>query len=246
MQTLCRFNLGVFARAFGVCVLLTAGLSACGDSGKNEVKAIKQDVQLAYGKRDFPKLLSQAQKGLDLSRTVNGDKAPDTLYFVQAVTEANLGMRRITAAIPALKRELEMRAAAGQDEKRLQPRRTLLIQLAEENGDPMTAAAQAVLVSQGIAMGPGKDPQRVYRTQCQYPPEMYRRSIEGDVEIAYSLDAGGKVTDARVSKATPANVFDQAAIECLKKWRFTPMLDNAGQPRSASGFKFTVAFRLKQ
>jgi TonB family protein len=244
MQTFRRFNLSAFARALGMCVLLTAGLSACGDNGKAEVKAIKQEVQLAYGKRDFPKLLSQAQKGLDLSRTVNGDKAPDTLYFVQAITEANLGMRRITAAIPALKRELEMRAAAGQDEKKLQPRRTLLIKLAEENGDPMTAASQAVLVSRGIAMAPGKDPQPVYRTETQYPVEQYREKVEGDVEIAYSLDASGAITDAYVSKSTPPRVFDQAALNSFKQWRFTPMLDSNGQPRAASGFKFTLAFRL--
>lgn len=244
MRTFCHFNLGVFARAFSVCVLLAAGLSACGDNGKAEVKGIKQEVQLAYGKRDFAKLLSQAQKGLDLSRTVNGDKAPDTLYFVQAVTEANLGMRRITAAIPALKRELEMRAAAGQDEKKLQPRRTLLIKLAEENGDPMTAAAQAVLVSRGIAMGPGKDPQPVYRTETQYPVEQYRQKVEGDVEIAYSLDSAGAVTDAYVSRSTPPRVFDQAALNSFKQWRFTPMLDSSGQPRAASGFRFTLAFRL--
>ncbi len=108
----------------------------------------------------------------------------------------------------------------------------------------MTAAAQAVLVSRGIEMGPGKDPQRVYQTLCQYPVDQYRQNVEGDVDVTYSLDAGGTVTSASVAKATPPQVFDQAALDCFKKWRFTPMLDSNGAPRSGSGFKFTVAFRL--
>ena len=70
--------------------------------------------------------------------------------------------------------------------------------------------------------------------------------VEGDVEIAYSLDAAGAVTEARVAKSTPPMVFDQAALESFRKWRFTPMLDKAGQPIAAGGFAFTVAFRMKQ
>ena len=203
-------------------------------------------MQRAYGKKDFSRILSEAKKGLDLSRKVMGDTAPDTLYFLQAITEGNMGLRNMRGTMTALRQELEMRAAAGQKEQKLQPRRTLLIKLAEENGDPMTAAAQAVLVSKGIEMGAGKDPQPVYRTETQYPADQYRQKTEGDVEITYSLDSTGKVTEARVSKATPAQVFDQAALESFKQWRFTPMLDSNGTPKSASGFKFTLVFRMSR
>lgn len=246
MQTIHQINLRVLAHAISACLLLTIGLSGCGDDRRQEVKAIKEDVQRAYGKKDFQKILSQAQKGLALAREIEGDKAPDTLYFVQAITEANMGMHNMRGTMTALRHELDMRTAAGQKEKKLQPRRTLLIKLAEENGDPMTAAAQAVMVARGIDMGPGKDPQRVYETPCQYPPEQYRQQVEGDVEIAYSLDAGGTVTDAYVSKATPQHVFDQVALECFKQWRFTPMLDSKGEPHAASNFRFTVAFRMRK
>ena len=63
--------------------------------------------------------------------------------------------------------------------------------------------------------------------------------------VAYGLDAGGKVTEARVVKSTPAQVFDDAALEeSFRQWRFTPMLDGTGQPVSASGLTFTIAFRM--
>lgn len=93
-------------------------------------------------------------------------------------------------------------------------------------------------------MAPGKDPQPVYRTQTMYPPDQYQQRIEGDVEITFDLDAAGAVAGARVSKSTPSSVFDQAALESFRKWRFTPMLDKTGQPVSGRGFQFTLAFRL--
>jgi TonB family protein len=229
------------AQILGLCTTLV--LAACGDDGKAEVKGLKSEVQRAYGEKDFTKGLQAAKTGLALSRKVNGDKAPDTLYFAQAISENNLGMRNVRGAIPALKLELDMRAGAGQPEQKLQPRRTLLIMLAEQSGDKLTAADQAVAVAKGIAMGPGKDPQPVYRTETVYPPEQYRQRVEGDVEITFSLDASGVVTAARVSKATPPMVFDQAALDSFKQWRFTPMINN-GQPVSGSGFKFTLAFRM--
>ena len=232
------FGRAVFA------MVLALGLAACGDDGKGEVRNLKDQVQTAYGKKDFRKGLEISEKGLVLSRQVLGDKAPDTLYFVQAVSENQLGLRNFRAAIPALKRELSMRAAAAQAEKKLQPRRTLLIKLAEENGDTMTAADQAVAVARGIEMSDGKDPQPVYQAMTEYPPDQYRQKVEGDVQVSFGLDAGGKVTAARIAKSTPPQVFDDAALESFRKWRFTPMLDSKGEPISASGFTFTIAFRL--
>lgn len=233
------------ALALAAALPLTFGLMACNDeSGKRQVNDLRSQVQVAFGEKNFKKGLELSQQGLKVAREALGDKAPDTLYFVQAVSENTLAMGNLRGAIPAVKQEIAMRAAAGQDEKRLQSRRTLLIKLAEESGDRTTATEQALQVSRGIAMARGKDPQPVYQTPTNYPPELYQQKIEGDVEIAYSLDATGAISDARVSTATPAKVFDQAALESFKKWRFTPMLDSSGRPISASGFKFTLAFRL--
>lgn len=242
VHTLSSFKTRAFAGVVGVCLMLS--LAACGDDGKGQVKAIKEEVQRAYGKKDFQKIISQAQKGLALAREHQGEKSPDTLYFAQAISEANMGMHNVRGAMSALRQEINLRADAGQSEKKLQIRRTMLIQLAEENGDRMTAADQAVMVAKGIDMGPGKDPQPVYRPMPDYPPEQYRQKVEGDVEISYDLDASGSVVGARVKKSTPAHVFDEAALENFRKWRFTPMLDRTGQPVSGSGFTFTLAFRM--
>ena len=165
------------SRALGLLLLLGMALllTGCGDDGNLAVKNLKTQVQLAYGTKEFSKALALSQKGLALARKNMGDTAPDTLYFAQAISEATLNMRNVRGAATALHQELEMRTAAGQAEQKLQSRRTLLIQLAEENGDKVTAGAQAVLVAKGIEMAPGKDPQPVYRADTIYPPEQYRR-----------------------------------------------------------------------
>ena len=229
-----------------VAVSFSAALSlaACGDKDERAIKDLKAQEQVAFGNKDYQKGLTLAQKGFALAREHMGDKAPDTLYFAQGVAENELALRDYRAAIPAMKQEIALRAGAGQSEKKLQPRRTALIKLAQDMGDTLTAGDQAVAVARGIKMGTGKDPQPVYRVETAYPLEQYRAHVEGDVQIGYALDAGGGVNEAHVIKSTPAAVFDQAALDSFRKWRFTPMLDSAGRPIAASGFTFTLAFRL--
>jgi len=224
--------------------LATLLLAACSDDPKAELRDIRGQVQRAYSSDDFKTGAALAEKGLTLARKTAGDTDSDKLYFAQAASENRVALGDMRNAIAALKREISMRSAAGQDEGRLQSRRTLLIKLAEENGDFVTAADQAVEVSRGINMSTDKDPQPVYRANTDYPPDLYRRRVEGDVIITYSLDAGGAVTDARVAKSIPPQVFDAAALESFRKWRFTPMLNANGEPVPVSGRSFTLAFRL--
>ncbi len=237
-----QFHTRACSAPFARCLVLAATLllSGCNDDGKAEVKGIKEQVQRAYGTKDFAKVLTLSQKGLEVSRKALGDKATDTLYFVQGISEGYLAQHNMRGAMAALKQELDMRAGAGQAEAKLQKRRTLLIQLAEENGDVMTAAAQAAAIARGIEMAPGKDPQPVYQA-----PMTARTTGEGDVDISYNLDAAGSVTSAQVTHSNPPQVFDQVALDTFKKWRFTPMLDQSGRPVSAQGFKFTMMIRQR-
>ena len=223
---------------------LSLTLAACGDDPRAELRELRSEIQLAYGNDDFTTGARLAEQGLKLARQALGDDSSDTLYFAQAASENRVGLGEAKNAIAALKREIRLRTTAGQTENRLQPRRTLLIKIAEENGDLVTAADQAIEVARGINMNPSKDPQPVYRTETKYPPLLYRQRLEGDVEITYSLDPSGSVTDARVARSIPPKVFDQAALESFREWRFTPMLDSSGQPVAVSGRTFILAFRL--
>lgn len=213
------------------------------DDPKAEIKDLKSMVQVSYGAKKHADSVVQANKGLVLAQKTLGNKHPDTLYFAQALSEAYIQLGDKKNAAAALTREIDLRLAAGQTEAKLQPRRTYAIKFAQEIGDRATATKHAIAVAKGIDMGPGKDPQPVYRTDTKYPPEQFNKGIEGDVVIAYDLDANGTVLDAKIDNAKPALVFDNAALQSFKEWRFTPMIEN-GMPVPSSGHKFTLMFRL--
>jgi protein TonB len=55
-----------------------------------------------------------------------------------------------------------------------------------------------------------------------YPPRARSRGIEGWVDVAFIVDATGRVTDARVLSAQPAGAFDEAALAAVRRWRYAP------------------------
>lgn len=62
-----------------------------------------------------------------------------------------------------------------------------------------------------------------------YPPRARSRRIEGEVELAFTIDRNGEPVDIRVVRAEPPNTFDIEAIRAAQRWRFEPRRVN-GQP----------------
>ena len=62
-----------------------------------------------------------------------------------------------------------------------------------------------------------------------YPPNAMQQHISGSVVVEYTVDARGETRDIHVVEATPPGVFDQAAINAVRHWRYTPVLVN-GSP----------------
>ncbi len=62
-----------------------------------------------------------------------------------------------------------------------------------------------------------------------YPPSAMQQHIAGNVVIEYTVDVRGETRDIHVVEATPPGVFDQAAINAVRRWRYTPVLVN-GSP----------------
>ncbi len=63
-----------------------------------------------------------------------------------------------------------------------------------------------------------------------YPAEAERAGVEGKIRLRVALDAGGRVTSARVLRGL-GHGLDQAAVEALThRCRFTPALGRDGRP----------------
>ena len=56
----------------------------------------------------------------------------------------------------------------------------------------------------------------------EYPKDALKRGLGGEVRVRFALDAEGKVKSAEVVHASPADVFDRAALDAVRRWRFKP------------------------
>ena len=64
-------------------------------------------------------------------------------------------------------------------------------------------------------------PRAIFQRQPSYPTELRKKRAQGTVEITFTVDVRGRVTNPKVSRSThPA--FDKAAMDAVKQWRFEP------------------------
>ena len=76
-----------------------------------------------------------------------------------------------------------------------------------------------------------------------YPAAARADGIEGFVVVRYNVTLDGRVSDARVVRAEPPDIFDAAALAAVRSWVFNPPLVD-GQPQPEIGRQSTVTFKL--
>jgi len=86
-----------------------------------------------------------------------------------------------------------------------------------------------------------KPPRKVVDVAPVYPPLARAARVEGIVILEAVIAEDGSVRDVRVLR--PQALLDDAAIEAVRQWRFTPTLLN-GQPVPVV-MTITVAFKLR-
>ena len=73
-----------------------------------------------------------------------------------------------------------------------------------------------------------------------YPEHAREQGIEGSVTVIYNIAADGRVTDVEVYAAEPEGVFEEAAVEAVRTWRYrAPRGDEA-----VTDVGSTLEFRL--
>ena len=58
-----------------------------------------------------------------------------------------------------------------------------------------------------------------------YPTDALRASLQGEVQVEFTVSPDGSVSDARVVRADPPRVFDRAAVAAVRRWRFEPIAE---------------------
>jgi protein TonB len=69
-----------------------------------------------------------------------------------------------------------------------------------------------------------KPPTKTHDVRPVYPPIAQSARVQGVVIIEATIGADGRVKDTKVLRSIP--LLDQAAVDAVKQWRFTPTLLN--------------------
>jgi protein TonB len=88
----------------------------------------------------------------------------------------------------------------------------------------LTAAREANALATNIVSA--NSLKRTRTVQPVYPESARKRGVEGWVELAFTVMPNGTVDDVEVRNASPANVFDDAAVRAIRGWRFEPVERN--------------------
>ena len=64
-----------------------------------------------------------------------------------------------------------------------------------------------------------------------YPQKALEEGLSGSVTVDFVVDVKGEPAELRIADTNPSGVFDQAALEAIKHWRYEPfMLDGVPTP----------------
>jgi protein TonB len=85
----------------------------------------------------------------------------------------------------------------------------------------------------------------IVRVLPRYPSRALSRGIEGWVLLEFTIDQLGQATDLIVVEADPKGVFDRAAVNAIKKWKYRPKTEN-GRPTMRPGVRQLISFNIAE
>lgn len=67
-----------------------------------------------------------------------------------------------------------------------------------------------------------QSPSIVRRFPPRYPYRARRRGVTGTVVVRFLITCDGTVSSAKIMKAEPEGIFEDAVLACVRKWKFRP------------------------
>jgi protein TonB len=109
---------------------------------------------------------------------------------------------------------------------------------------PVVDAAGAMSRMQ-MSAGSDRDVIPLVRINPDYPPRALSRGLEGWVQVQFTITATGTVKDPVVVNAEPRNIFDDAALKAIARWRYNPKVES-GTAVERVGVQTIIRFQLEQ
>ena len=130
------------------------------------------------------------------------------------------------------------------------PPAALKIESMDLTGESFAISEQPVMESfslePGLGIGEGDGEYLpIYRVPPQYPRKALFDRVEGWVVVEFTIGTQGEVKSPRVVDANPRGIFDQAALDAVRRFRFKPR-SIAGTPVEVQGVQNRIRFKLKK
>jgi periplasmic protein TonB len=109
---------------------------------------------------------------------------------------------------------------------------------------PIVDAAGA-MSRMSLSAGSDRDVIPLVRINPDYPPRALSRGLEGWVQVQFTITPTGTVKDAIVVNAEPKNIFDDAALKAIARWRYNPKVES-GVAVERVGVQTIIRFQLEQ
>ena len=101
-------------------------------------------------------------------------------------------------------------------------------------------------VRANVSLGAGgtdRDTIPLVRIEPDYPMRARQRGIEGWVVVEFTITPAGTIKDAKVLQAQPPDVFDEAAVRAISRWKYNPKIEG-GVAVERPGIKVRLDFKL--
>lgn len=83
----------------------------------------------------------------------------------------------------------------------------------------------------------------IVKVQAAYPRRALQRGIQGYVVVEFTVTKQGTVRDPRVVEAEPEQIFDQAAMDAVLKFKYKPRVVN-GETVEVEGVQNRITFEI--
>jgi protein TonB len=211
-------------------------------------------ARIGNERADRARLLVVANQRIAQGRLIE-PKGDSARHYIDLLRAADPGFEGLadTSALLASRALAEARAALGASNL---DRADLYARAAAEAGAPAAEVAdlnakimsmRVVRPAAAAAEEPAVLPENKLRRTAfmapAYPARARERGTEGWVDLEFTVAKDGTTSDAVVRAAEPAGIFDRAALDAVKRWRYEPRVvgGNVVEQRVEARLRFRLA-----